>query len=382
MKVGDTVRYLNATGGGIVKKIEGNIAYVEEDGFETPVMVRELVVVIPAGHKASAGARLMFDQEAYDAGKSKARSLGADKKAPAREDSLPDKDRTPAPEEPQLPLHETDYGDRLSLSLAFEPSDVKSLSASTFNAVLVNDSNYFVTFAFSRRGDGDKGWTLLYQGTVAPNELIDLASFTPAELPGIERIALQGVAFKKEKCFELKDPIAVSRRIDITKFHKFHCFRPGLYFDTPVLELPILSDDKPAGREQPTPAQLNALERSTDKVTPKAADRKKKASAGKEPSPTKLLEPVEVDLHIGELTDTTAGMSNSDMLNLQLYTVRKVMKSHEKRKGQKIIFIHGKGEGVLRQAVHKLLRKEYPQAGLQDASFREYGFGATLVTVH
>ena len=58
------------------------------------------------------------------------------------------------------------------------------------------------------------------------------------------------------------------------------------------------------------------------------------------------------------------------------------MKSHEKRKGQKIIFIHGKGEGVLRQAVHKLLRKEYPQAGLQDASFREYGFGATLVTVH
>lgn len=50
MKVGDTVRFLNAVGGGKVTKIEGNIAYVEEaDGFETPVLVRECVVVDPDG---------------------------------------------------------------------------------------------------------------------------------------------------------------------------------------------------------------------------------------------------------------------------------------------------------------------------------------------
>ena len=36
-KTGDTVRYLNAVGGGIIKRIEGQTAYVEEDGFETPV---------------------------------------------------------------------------------------------------------------------------------------------------------------------------------------------------------------------------------------------------------------------------------------------------------------------------------------------------------
>ena len=37
MKVGDIVRYLNAVGGGKVTRIDGNIAYVEEeDGFETP----------------------------------------------------------------------------------------------------------------------------------------------------------------------------------------------------------------------------------------------------------------------------------------------------------------------------------------------------------
>ena len=89
-----------------------------------------------------------------------------------------------------------------------------------------------------------------------------------------------------------------------------------------------------------------------------------------------------MDLHIGELTDTLTGMEPKDMLEMQLGEVRKTMNAHSKRIGQKIVFIHGKGEGVLRKAVLELLKKEYPKAELQDASFREYGFGATLVTIH
>ena len=53
VKPGDTVRYLNDVGGGKVIRVEGQIAYVDDDGFETPVHVRELVVVLPAGHKPS-----------------------------------------------------------------------------------------------------------------------------------------------------------------------------------------------------------------------------------------------------------------------------------------------------------------------------------------
>ena len=47
---GDTVRYLNAVGGGKVIRVEGRIAYVDDDGFETPVQTSDLVVVLPAGH--------------------------------------------------------------------------------------------------------------------------------------------------------------------------------------------------------------------------------------------------------------------------------------------------------------------------------------------
>ncbi|MEG1546116.1 MAG: Smr/MutS family protein, partial [Bacteroides sp.] len=50
-------------------------------------------------------------------------------------------------------------------------------------------------------------------------------------------------------------------------------------------------------------------------------------------------------------------------------------------RGQKIVFIHGKGDGVLRKAVLDELKYKYPTCQSQDASFKEYGFGATMVTI-
>ena len=48
IKIGDTVRFLNSVGGGIVRRIDEkqNLVYVEdEDGFEVPALIREVVVV-------------------------------------------------------------------------------------------------------------------------------------------------------------------------------------------------------------------------------------------------------------------------------------------------------------------------------------------------
>ena len=45
-KTGDTVRFLNDIGGGVIVRIKDNMAYVaDEDGFETPMLLRECVVV-------------------------------------------------------------------------------------------------------------------------------------------------------------------------------------------------------------------------------------------------------------------------------------------------------------------------------------------------
>ena len=92
-------------------------------------------------------------------------------------------------------------------------------------------------------------------------------------------------------------------------------------------------------------------------------------------------EVIEVDLHINSLLDTTAGMSNADMLSHQMEVFHRILAENKNRKGQKIVFIHGKGEGVLRKEIEKELKSKYKNYYFQDASFREYGFGATMVTI-
>ncbi|HPD87271.1 MAG TPA: Smr/MutS family protein, partial [Proteiniphilum sp.] len=65
----------------------------------------------------------------------------------------------------------------------------------------------------------------------------------------------------------------------------------------------------------------------------------------------------------------------------QLQKFNEVMSEHRQNKHQKIVFIHGKGDGVLKKAILSELKKKYPTCFHQDASFQEYGYGATMVTI-
>ncbi|MDE6041732.1 MAG: hypothetical protein K2F99_09175 [Muribaculaceae bacterium] len=57
IKIGDTVRYLNSVGGGRVVRIADGIAYVDEDGFEAPVLLKECVVIGSALKTPEPGAK-------------------------------------------------------------------------------------------------------------------------------------------------------------------------------------------------------------------------------------------------------------------------------------------------------------------------------------
>lgn len=234
VKPGDTVRYLNAVGGGKVIRVEGKLAYVDDEGFETPVPVNEVVVVLPAGHEPkSRGAALMFDQDAYDSGKSDKRNAPAPKPA-----------TLPEPEE-EFEIIETEYGDYMTILLGFEAENVKDLEHSGFNCVLVNDSNYFLNYSLLRRADDEGGWTLVKQGEAAPNEIVDIARYTLESVRELERIVFQAVAYKRDKAFDVKSPLNISRKLDLTKFFKVHAFRTGTYFDVPALEVPLYRDAMP-----------------------------------------------------------------------------------------------------------------------------------------
>jgi hypothetical protein len=86
----------------------------------------------------------------------------------------------------------------------------------------------------------------------------------------------------------------------------------------------------------------------------------------------------EIDLHIHEILESEAGLTNKEMLDHQIYALRRFYRKAREKHIRKIIIIHGVGQGVLRNEVRDFLDG---QEGLDvyDADFREYGKGATAV---
>ncbi len=88
----------------------------------------------------------------------------------------------------------------------------------------------------------------------------------------------------------------------------------------------------------------------------------------------------ELDLHIESLIDSHVGMSNAEILAIQLRELRNFYNRAREKHIRRIILIHGVGEGVLKEEVRMFLSKK---EGVEyfDADFREYGKGATEVNL-
>ena len=89
---------------------------------------------------------------------------------------------------------------------------------------------------------------------------------------------------------------------------------------------------------------------------------------------------LEVDLHINQLTKSTRGMDNFEMLTMQLNTARSKVEYAIQKRISKLVFIHGMGTGVLKTELNYLLNK-YP-VKYYDASYKKYGLGATEVYIY
>ena len=349
MKIGDKVRFLSEVGGGIVKGFQGkDIVLVEDaDGFDIPMPMRECVVI---------------DTDDYNMKR---------KAAPA-----PSKAEGPAkPMKPEMPAvqrqPETRGGDMLNVMLAFVPEDVKAISSTSFEAYLVNDSNYYLYYTYlSAEG---KAWKVRSHGLVDPNTKLFLEGFAKDVLNEMERVAVQFIAFKDGKTFAMKPAVSVELRIDTVKFYKLHTFRESDFFEEPALVYDIVTNDVPVKQVYVSAEDIQvALLQKKEVEKPRSQPIVKRSSSNGI---------IEIDLHINEFLDDAHGMSNSEILNYQLDKFREVMEKYKGKREQKIVFIHGKGDGVLRKALLDELKRKYNTCRYQDASFQEYGFGATLVTI-
>lgn len=101
-----------------------------------------------------------------------------------------------------------------------------------------------------------------------------------------------------------------------------------------------------------------------------------------QPSPVKKrsTEVPELDLHIEELVERPRGLSNSEMLRIQLEYFEMFMAEAMQNRWPKVVVIHGVGEGVLRAAVRERMAA-WPHVSYHDASYTKYGYGATEILI-
>lgn len=381
MKIGDKVRFLSEVGGGVVTGFQGkNIVLVEDaDGFDIPMPIYECVVIetddynIPTpAAKAAANKKKAEEQLARSTAATSKPYGSTAASRPSAPASASQADRLSKPEISPFRQPEMKGGDVLNVFLAFVPEDIKAVSTTPFEAYLVNDSNYYMYYTYlSAEG---KSWTARSHGVIEPNTKLLLEEFEKSELNDRERVAVQLVAFKDHRSFVMKPSVNVEIRIDTVKFYKLHTFQNSDFFETPALMYDIVKNDQPIKQVYVSAEELKEVLIQKKSVDAPSKPQTLIKRGGKN-------EIVEIDLHISELLDDTRGMSNSEILNYQLDKFREVMEQYKKKREQRIVFIHGKGDGVLRKALLDELKRKYPDCRHQDASFQEYGFGATMVTI-
>lgn len=385
MNIGDKVRFLNATGGGKVTGFRGkDIVLVEDEtGFEIPCMINEVVAVETDQynfvHKAKKTVtKEVAAPELQEKPTSLRAALAAHAQGTAADDDEVETDIADLRMTFRARPVERRGGDELNLYLGFLPSDAKTLSTTTFETYIINDSNYYVRFLLLTQ----EGTTyhLRHEGVAEPNMKVYLETFDRDALPEIERLTVAVMAYKTDRGFAFKQPMSITVRLDGRKFYKLHTFHPSAFFEDAAYICELVRDDQPARH-----AAMEADNLKEAIEAPKAASkalpaRNEGALPGFKGTDRNGL--IEVDLHIESLVDDTRGMDARSMLDYQLATVGKYLDAHRKERGRRIVFIHGKGDGILRNAIIALLKSKYRNCTHQDASFQEYGFGATMVTIH
>ncbi len=358
LKKGDKVRFLNETGGGVVTGFrEKNIVLVEDgDGFEIPTLVSNVVVV---------------ESDDYGTG----RMVGAPAQAPeAPAPGAEERDYDPAEREVtfKAPAAERPGGDRLSAWIAFVPREAKDFSKTSFDCYFVNDSNYWMRYVIFR--EENSNCSLWHGGLSEPNTKEFVAETEREDLGSLERLDVQIIPYKRDRSFVFKPAVSLRMRIDTVKFYKLHAFAENDFFEQGALLFPVVENDA-----VPRAALLDAAKLREGMCSGNGETGVEKKTA--EIRKTGRDETVVVDLHAAELLETTAGMSGTDIFNYQMKVFRETLEKYAREKGRKIIFIHGKGDGVLKHAIIHQLGYRYKKYQYQDASFADYGYGATQVTI-
>ncbi|MFA0963229.1 DUF2027 domain-containing protein [Roseivirga sp. BDSF3-8] len=316
MNIGDRVRMMKGSEEGIVVRFLPN-ALVEveiEDGFQIPVLKRELVVI-------------SSQEDEY---------FGSIK---------PKKEPETAKAAPKVRAES-------GLYLAFPEVNDKVVAA-----YLINNTDYDIAISLSEEKDGNisglRCAILSGRGQL---------KFSEYELSRFDKwpIFLIQAIFHQTGNFTPKDPMFKRVRFKANTFFKSK--RPS-----PVIE------------KEAYLIQLDAEIKPVD-----AGKLKDSLFTGSSSEPARsepLRVPEKVDLHIEALTNDKDNMSNRQMLELQLSTFEDMLDKAIVAGKDEITFIHGLGNGTLKNAIQKKLSTLKNIKYFEDTMKDKFGYGATRVQI-
>jgi len=350
-KVGDKVQFLNETGGGVITAIIDNklVKIRTDDGFEMPVLSNEL---IPDYHGQDT-LEHTFRQDMVKAHKEE------DPKDEVAEEPL-------VTEISPFGKAREDEG----IYMVFEPHNQQWLLTGEMDVFLVNHTPFNILYNLFLEKNGQlKG---VDYGSVEVESKMLLETVNRDNLDNWNKGFVQ-ILFHEETPVRVYFPLHATIDIRPNRFFKEGSYQSNTLVNGKAL-ISIL-----ALRSTFQVADGSIAERKFDTKTSITKSEVKVKVPFIDQYKTGFLEAV-VDLHIAEIVDNIAGLTSRDMLDVQLKHFKKALDSAVANDYQKVTFIHGVGNGVLKNKIIDEL-KAYEHLENRMASITKFGVGALDVVI-
>lgn len=327
LRIGDKVRFLNEKGEGLLTRFKDkNYAYVElPDGFEIPYLIKELVPI---------HTELIINSEAENLDLN-----------------------------PEIATAETVY-------FVIEPDHELPILVNDYNIYLFNSSSYHLLFSYSIKDDAY--FQTLKHGEVGPYQKVLLKQVKSGFFKEYAYQKVECILFKNTH-FRAQIPIAETIHISASSLGVAQLIEHE-EFKLPVYVF-ILKDEFTVSQNVEQKLSNDDIEKLKSIKEYKSSTKVSKSKKEQ----LKLLEK-EIDLHIEELIEDVAGLSNHQILSIQIEKVEKELDKALENGIKRLILIHGVGNGRLKMEIQKIL-KDLKGVTYQDASYKEYGYGATQVNI-
>lgn len=349
-KIGDKVKLLNEAGGGFVTKIISSsmVEVSVEDGFNIPYATRDLLKVVDQGTASQ-----FFDED-----------FGAQPEIKEDANNDPSHISTELFKRQSLDLKKGIY-------LAFVPQDQRWLMTGLIDVYVLNHSEYdtlFSLYLFQENEFNSKEYDV-----VGPHNKFLIDTIDREDINDWLKGQLQ-VIFIKEKMDKVISPLNKSFQIKGTKFYQETNFKHIDLLDSNALIVELITMDY----QQMISKNSDELKDIKVEESPKARVKQQKSLIQKY-----KIAPLEaeVDLHISALSDDFKHMKPHEILSEQLEHFNKTIEDAMLHQYQKVIYIHGIGNGSLKKKLKDELRG-YEEIEVRDASFQQYGYGAIEVHIH